>query len=97
MVWPTRCGQVGHQPNGHGFLDIFYDFLAEKLTDDDLDDVISDFFSEHQTLALKVQRQAEQCERYTQYLKKKKNGLYETEVDKLLAVSKALKVKWDWS
>jgi hypothetical protein len=44
---------------------------------------------------LEVQRRAEHCERYTEYLMK--NGLYETEVDKLLAASKALKAKWGWS
>ncbi|POR37843.1 Uncharacterized protein TPAR_01976 [Tolypocladium paradoxum] len=75
--------------------DIFYDFFAQKLSDKHVDDMVSEFFNEHQALALEVQRRAEQCERYSQYLKK--NGLYETEVDKLLAASKALKAKWGWS
>ncbi|KAM4057680.1 phosphotransferase enzyme family protein [Hirsutella rhossiliensis] len=74
--------------------DIFCDFFAPKLSNKHLDDMMAEFFNEHQTLALEVQRRAEHCERYTQYLKK--HGLYETEVDKLLAASKALKEKWDW-
>ncbi|KAI1496264.1 phosphotransferase enzyme family protein [Biscogniauxia marginata] len=75
--------------------DIFCDYFARKLSDKHLDDMVSEFFNEHQSLALEVQRRAEQCERYTQYLKM--NGLYETELDKLLAASKALKAKWGWS
>ncbi|RKK11075.1 hypothetical protein BFJ66_g16731 [Fusarium oxysporum f. sp. cepae] len=78
--------------------DIFYDFLSHKvinnLSDGNLDDVVSEFFSEHPTLALDAERRAERCERYTQYLKE--NGLYETELDKILAESKALKEKYGW-
>ena len=78
--------------------DIFYDFLSFKvirhLSDGNLDDVISDFFHDHPTLALDAQRQAKRCERYTQYLKD--NGLYETELDKILAESKAIKAKYGW-
>jgi len=75
--------------------DIFCDFFARKLSDKDLDDIISDFFDRNQELASEAQRRAEHCERYTQYLKE--NGLHETEADKLLAASKALKEKWGWS
>ncbi|KAF5988315.1 phosphotransferase enzyme family protein [Fusarium bulbicola] len=78
--------------------DIFYDFLCYKvirhLSEDNLDDVVSEFFDEHPELTLHAQRQAQRCERYTQYLKE--NGLYETEIDKILAESKALKAKYDW-
>lgn len=75
--------------------DIFCDFFAQKDSDKHLDDIISDFFSKHPTLASEVQHRAEQCERYTLYLKE--HGLYETEADKLLAQSQALKAKWGWS
>ncbi|KPM42445.1 hypothetical protein AK830_g4120 [Neonectria ditissima] len=75
--------------------DIFCDFFAQKLSDKHIDDMVSEFFNKHKALAVEVQRRAEQCERYTQYLKK--NGLYETEEEKLLAASKALKAKWGWS
>lgn len=75
--------------------DIFCDFFAPRLSEQTLDDMISEFFDEHQTLASEAQRRAGQCERYTQYLKK--HGLYETELDKLLAASAALKEKWGWS
>ncbi|UKZ78686.1 hypothetical protein TrVFT333_006432 [Trichoderma virens FT-333] len=75
--------------------DIFCDFFAQKDSDKHLDDTISEFFNNHPALALEVQHRAEQCERYTLYLKK--HGLYETEVDKLLAESQALKEKWGWS
>jgi len=75
--------------------DIFCDFFAQKDSDKHLDDIISDFFSRNLALASEVQHRAEQCERYTLYLKE--HGLYETEEDKLLAQSKALKEKWGWS
>lgn len=75
--------------------DIFCDFFAQKLSDKPLDDIIAGFFDRNQALASEVQRRTEQCERYTQYLKK--HGLYETEEDRLLAQSKALKEKWGWS
>ncbi|KEZ43681.1 hypothetical protein SAPIO_CDS4297 [Scedosporium apiospermum] len=75
--------------------DIFCDFFAQKLSEKHLDDIMSDFFDRNQELASEAQRRAEHCERYTQYLKE--NGLYETESDKLLAASKALKEKWGWS
>ncbi|KFG77888.1 phosphotransferase enzyme family protein [Metarhizium anisopliae] len=75
--------------------DIFCDFFAQKRLDKPLDDVIAEFFDRNQALASEVQRRTEQCERYTQYLKK--HGLYETEEDRLLAQSKALKEKWGWS
>lgn len=75
--------------------DIFCDFFVPRLYEKPLDDVMSEFFDQHQTLALEVQRRAKHCERYTQHLKER--GLYETELDKLLAASKALKEKWDWS
>ncbi|RSL45910.1 hypothetical protein CEP53_010550 [Fusarium sp. AF-6] len=74
--------------------EIFEDFFAQKLLDKGFDDSVSDFFNNNQQAALEAQRRAEQCERYTQYLKD--NGLYETETDKLLAESKALKAKWGW-
>ncbi|RSL87737.1 hypothetical protein CDV31_016200 [Fusarium ambrosium] len=74
--------------------EIFEDFFAQKLLDKSFDDSVSDFFNNNQEAALEAQCRAEQCERYTQYLKD--NGLYETETDKLLAESKALKVKWGW-
>ncbi|KAK2469515.1 hypothetical protein H9L39_18786 [Fusarium oxysporum f. sp. albedinis] len=74
--------------------EIFGDFFAQKLSDKNLDDMVSEFFNENQAAALEAQRRAEQCERYTQYLRE--NGLYETEMDKLLAESKALKAKWGW-
>lgn len=75
--------------------DIFCDFFAPKLSDKHLDDAISEFFDGHEALALEVRRRAEQCERYTEYLKR--HGLYETEEEKLLAKSKALKEKYGWS
>ncbi len=75
--------------------DIFYEFFANKLSDDDLDATVSEFFNKHQSLASEVQRRTEQCERYTRYLRT--NGLYETKLDKLFAESKALKEKWGWS
>ncbi|KAJ4854610.1 phosphotransferase enzyme family domain-containing protein [Trichoderma breve] len=75
--------------------DIYCDFFAQKDSDKHLDDIISDFFSKHLTLASEVQHRAKQCERYTLYLKE--HGLYETEEDRLLAQSKALKDKWGWS
>lgn len=75
--------------------DVFCVFLVPRLYSKPLDELISEFFYHHQTLAVEVQRRAEHCERYTQYLKEQ--GLYETELDKLLAVSKALKEKWNWS
>lgn len=75
--------------------DIFCDFFAPKLCGRPLDYAISDFFNNHQALAVEAQRRAEHCERYTAYLRE--NGLYETRADKLLAVSKALKAKWGWS
>ncbi|KAH8821747.1 phosphotransferase enzyme family protein [Xylogone sp. PMI_703] len=74
--------------------DIFYEFFA-KSSDEDLDAVISNFFSNHQSLASEVQHRAEQCERYTQFLKT--NGLYETDLDRLLAKGKELEAKWDWT
>ncbi|KAI7772413.1 hypothetical protein LZL87_007774 [Fusarium oxysporum] len=78
--------------------DIFYDVLCYKvinhLYEDNLDDVVSEFFDAHPKLASHAQRQAQRCERYTQHLKEK--GLYETEIDKLLAESKALKAKHGW-
>ncbi|RTE81738.1 hypothetical protein BHE90_003738 [Fusarium euwallaceae] len=74
--------------------EIFEDFFAHKLLDKSFDDSVSDFFNNNQQAALEAQRRAEQCESYTQYLKD--NGLYETETDKLLAESKALKAKWGW-
>lgn len=75
--------------------DIFCDFFVPKLYEKPLDDVMSEFFGQHQTLMLEVQRRAKHCERYTQYLKEQ--GLYETQLSKLLAESKALKEKWNWS
>ncbi|KAM5344703.1 hypothetical protein ACJ41O_010565 [Fusarium nematophilum] len=86
---------VAHVQRPTDAADIFCDFFAPKLSDKHLDDMLSEFFSQHQDLALEVQRRAEHCERYTQYLKD--NGLHETEADKLLAASKALKAKWGWS
>ncbi|RMJ07388.1 hypothetical protein CDV36_013005 [Fusarium kuroshium] len=74
--------------------EIFEDFFAQKLLDKSFDDSVSEFFNNNQQAALEAQNRAEQCERYTQYLKD--NGLYETETDKLLAESKALKAKWGW-
>ncbi|KAG5764435.1 hypothetical protein H9Q72_007480 [Fusarium xylarioides] len=78
--------------------DLFYDFLCYKvfnhLSEDNLDNVVSEFFDKHPKLALDAQRQAQMCERYTQYLKE--NGLYETEIDKILSESKALKAKHGW-
>ncbi|KAF5017837.1 hypothetical protein F66182_10208 [Fusarium sp. NRRL 66182] len=74
--------------------DIFCDFLAQTLSDKPLDDMISEFFTQHEELAKVAQRQTEYCERYTQYLER--NGLYETEADELLAKSKALKEKLGW-
>ncbi|KAL2760493.1 hypothetical protein ACRALDRAFT_2024460 [Sodiomyces alcalophilus JCM 7366] len=75
--------------------DTFYDFLAPTFSDQEPRTMVSEFFNKHEDLALEAQRRAEHCERYTQYLKE--NGLYETEVDRLLAESKALKEKWGWS
>lgn len=75
--------------------DIFCDFFAPKLYEKSLDDTITEFFAQHQTLALEVQRRAKHYERYTQYLKE--NGLYETNMDRLLAESQAFKKKWNWS
>ena len=57
--------------------------------------MISEFFDDHPALASEADRRAEQCERYTQYLKS--HDLYETDLDKLLAESKALKEKYGWS
>lgn len=78
--------------------DIFYDILCYKvishLSENNLDDVVSEFFDENPELSLHAQRQAQRCERYTQHLKE--NGLYETEIDKILAESKALKAKHGW-
>jgi hypothetical protein len=74
--------------------EIFEDFLAEKLLDKSFDDAVSEFFKQSQAAALEAQRRAEECERYREYLRE--NGLYETETDKLLAESKALKAKWGW-
>ncbi|KAL6361100.1 hypothetical protein LRP88_04562 [Fusarium phalaenopsidis] len=74
--------------------EIFEDFLAEKLLDKSFDDAVSEFFKQSQAAALEAQRRAEECERYSEYLRE--NGLYETETDKLLAESKALKAKWGW-
>ncbi|EEU37168.1 uncharacterized protein NECHADRAFT_78356 [Fusarium vanettenii 77-13-4] len=74
--------------------EIFEDFLAPKILDKSLNDSVSKFFNENQVAALEAQRRAEQCERYTEYLRE--NGLYETETDRLLAESKALKAKWGW-
>lgn len=73
----------------------FVIFLLRKRSDKPLDDIIAEFFDRNQALASEVRRRTEQCERYTQYLKK--HGLYETEEDRLLAQSKALKEKWGWS
>lgn len=75
--------------------DIFCDFFAQKRSDKPLDDIIAEFFDRNQALASEVQHQTEQCERYTQYLKK--HDLYETEEDRLLAQLNALKEKWGWS
>lgn len=72
--------------------DVFRDFFADRLYDEPLDDVISEFFNNHQALAVEAQQRLEHCEHYAEYLKK--NGLYETELDKLFAASKALKAKW---
>jgi hypothetical protein len=74
--------------------EIFENFLAEKLLDKSFDDAVSEFFKQSQAAALEAQRRAEECERYREYLRE--NGLYETETDKLLAESKALKAKWGW-
>lgn len=74
--------------------EIFEGFLAEKLLDKSFDDSVSEFFNEDQAATLEAQHRAEQYERYTKYLKE--NGFFETETDKLLAESKALKAKWDW-
>lgn len=74
--------------------DIFYEFFA-KPSGEDLDAAVSDFFNNHQSLASEVQHRAEQCERYTQFLRT--NGLYETELDKLLAKAKELEAKWGWT
>ncbi|RSL49711.1 hypothetical protein CEP54_012291 [Fusarium duplospermum] len=75
-------------------IEIFEDFFDQKLLDKSFDDSVSEFFNDNQAAALEAQRRAEQCERYTKYLEE--NGLYETETDKLLAESKALKAKWGW-
>lgn len=69
----------------------FYDFLAPKLLDQQPRDMMSQFFNEHEDLALEVQRRAEHCERYTQYLEE--NGLYETEMARVLAEAKAFREK----
>ncbi|ROT34542.1 kinase-like protein [Sodiomyces alkalinus F11] len=75
--------------------DIFCNFIAQKQSDKPVDELISEFFKQNLALALEVQVRAEQCERYTEYLKR--NRLYETDVDRLLAESRALKAKWGWS
>lgn len=82
LRWPTELTEI------------FFDFLAEKPSERSIEDMISDFFTEHHELAQEVQRRAEHCRRYTEYLKK--SGLYETEVDRLLAASQQLKEKWGW-
>lgn len=75
--------------------DIFCDILAPRLSGKPLDDMVSEFFHENPTVEIEVHQRIEQCERYGAYLKK--NGLYETVADRLLAQSAALKEKWGWS
>jgi hypothetical protein len=76
-------------------VDIYCDFFAGKLSGEPLDDAISKFFDDHPDLAEEAQRRVVHCDRYGEYLKE--NGLYETEMDRLLAQSKAFKEKWGWA
>lgn len=71
--------------------DIYCDFLTGTPADTPVDDLVSDFFNNHQDLLREAQRRAAHCQRYAEYLKE--NGLYETELDRLLAASAALKAK----
>lgn len=75
--------------------DVFWDSFAPKLSNKPFDEVISEFYNEHDALALEVQRRARHSERYTQYLKD--HNLFGSRLDRLLAESKALKEKWNWS
>ncbi|KAL1845332.1 hypothetical protein VTK73DRAFT_660 [Phialemonium thermophilum] len=50
------------------------------------------FFDEHTDLAAEAQRRADQCARYTAFLKE--NGLYETERDRVWAQIQAIKSKF---
>lgn len=74
---------------------IFCNFFSQKLSDKPLDDIISEFSSEHPELVLKAQHRMEHCERYTQYLNE--NGLYDIATHRLFAELKALREKWGWS
>lgn len=75
--------------------DIFCDILAPRLSGRPVDDVVTEYFHENLTAQKEVQQRLEDCEQYSAYLKR--NGLYETATDRLLAESKALKKTWGWS
>lgn len=76
-------------------VDMYCDFFAGKLSDEPLEGAISKFFDDHPDLAEEAQRQVVQCKRYAEYLEE--NGLYETELSRLLAQSKAFKEKMGWA
>ncbi|KAL7919360.1 hypothetical protein ACQKWADRAFT_315706 [Trichoderma austrokoningii] len=67
---------------------------AADNSDKHLGGMMTDFFGKNPALASEAQYRAEQCARYTLHLKE--HGLYETEEDRLLAQSTALKEKWGW-
>ena len=72
--------------------EIFCALAAQGKPNTPLDELIADFFDHNQALALEARRRTEQCKKYTQYLKD--NGLHETDLDRLLARSEALKATW---
>ncbi|CRK18997.1 hypothetical protein BN1723_011735, partial [Verticillium longisporum] len=74
-------------------VDVFHAFWTQRDAGKHIDDLISDYFNENQALSAEAQRRAEQCEHYTNSLKMK--GLYETDIDRLLAESRALTAKLD--
>ncbi|KJZ76623.1 hypothetical protein HIM_03959 [Hirsutella minnesotensis 3608] len=78
-----------------GVTDVFCDYFAASKSEKSLEDQISDFFEKRPSLALEAQRRVKHSERYASYLKEQ--GRYETDIDALLAASKALKEKWGWS
>ncbi|KAK3298762.1 kinase-like domain-containing protein [Chaetomium fimeti] len=72
--------------------DVFSAFVAQQHPNKPFDELVSHFFHHNQALTLEAHRRADQCERYTQHLKD--NGLYETDLDRLLARSEAFKATW---
>ncbi|UNI19823.1 hypothetical protein JDV02_005973 [Purpureocillium takamizusanense] len=74
---------------------VFCDSVTPMLSNRPIDEVISEFFDEHEALALEVQRRARHSERYTQYLKD--HNLYGSRLERLQAHGEALKKKYNWS